>query len=659
MQVLPRENPVEEDAVELAAFLRQEADGIARLASRAATTGLPVGGTGARRRLRALFREQIVELARFFETYGADETPRLYGESQRRYAAARLAQGMTLADTLEERAIVQEAVFDACAMRWGQIPASYARMVAGAFSEVTSQTAEVWLTYQRSEAAAFQEAALLETIVHHLDEAILVVEPDATVSYATPRVEEILGLPARLFVGVPSERMQGLLQKLDFRDENGEPIEAARLPHRVAIRTRTPQRMDAVRVKRMDGSEAVVELGAVPVSDEDGALRGVVVTLRDRTRAFEQTAALQAAYDDLRSMHARLLARSRLEAIGELAKSAAHALNNQLNVIALRLRRLLEQPESVEEAKGIERSVREIAGVVSRLQEFAAAPPQGTPVPVDVEGLVSESLDMVRAELGAGTAVSVRTRLDQAGEAMAERETLLEFLTTLLLGARDATPAGEAVEVETATEGAQAVIRVLDRGPTLTAEQIENVFEPLAPGAATRALPLSMGRQAVLRWGGDVRIRPRAGGGNLFEIRLPLRAAQEERAPVVQAPAPAPAPQAEPIRRVLVVDDDADNAGMLAEMIRDAEASATTANSGADAIRRAEATRPQAALVDLLLPDMKGWEVVKALKERIPGIRVAVVSGLAVGREEREQGGADAVFRKPIDTDEILKFLGL
>src|SRR5262245_59846484 len=99
--VLPRETPVDDEAVALAGFLRQDAERIARLAAREATSGLPIGGTGMRRRLRTTFGQQLLEQARHLEAYGADEGPRLYGESQRRYAASHLAQGVALADTIE------------------------------------------------------------------------------------------------------------------------------------------------------------------------------------------------------------------------------------------------------------------------------------------------------------------------------------------------------------------------------------------------------------------------------------------------------------------------------------------------------------------------------------------------------------------------------
>ena len=108
-----------------------------------------------------------------------------------------------------------------------------------------------------------------------------------------------------------------------------------------------------------------------------------------------------------------------------------------------------------------------------------------------------------------------------------------------------------------------------------------------------------------------------------------------------------------------MVDDDPHNAAMLADLVQDANARAITASTGQAAIERAEQMKPDAALVDLLLPDMEGWEVVRKLRELVPGIRIAVVSALSVSREQTAAGKADAVFRKPIDTEELLAFLGL
>jgi CheY-like chemotaxis protein len=261
---------------------------------------------------------------------------------------------------------------------------------------------------------------------------------------------------------------------------------------------------------------------------------------------------------------------------------------------------------------------------------------------------------MVGADLDRSR-VTVHLGIDGKARVQAEREPLLEFITTLLLGARDATPGNEPIEIRSDLEDGFARLQVIDHGPTLTEEILEALFEPLGTAAAARSLSLATGRQAVLRWGGDVDVRVRARGGNLFEVKLPIGAAPAEEPRPAE---PAPLPKV-PHRRILVVDDDDDNAEMLAELIRDSDGDAITVGTGKEAIDRSAALRPDAALVDLLLPDMKGWEVVRSLQEQIPGIRIAVVSGLAVSRSEREASGADAVFRKPVDSEELLRFLGL
>jgi len=651
---------VDEKGQALARFLREEAARIARVAARAVTADLPIAGTGTSKRLRVLYQAQIEELARCLEAYGADG-PQLYAETQRRYATRRLSEGARLTEVMEERAILHDSILEVGAAREFDFDPEAVRLLTNAFAEIAGQIGDVYLTYQRAESAGFREEALLETIVSHLDEAILVVERDGMISYATPAIERVLGYPARLFVGGYLDRREGLLDRIDPRDRFGKPIGPSDLPHCQALSTRRPAHADVILARRADGTDAVVEAYAAPVSDEEGDLRGVVMTLRDRTDSYRKSKALEDSYRERRRMHARLLSRSRLEAVGGLARSTAHALNNQLNVIALRLRRLEEVPDAFEEAEAIDRSVKEIAALVGRLQELGSAAPQaGAAAPMDAEGVVEEALALTRPEFD-GRQVEVHATIGELGQVLGERETVLTLLTTILGGARDSTPAGGFVDLEAARSDGHVEVRVIEHGPRLDSDELERIFEPLAGEFEERTLSLSAGRDAVRAWGGDVTAGPLDSAGNVFTIRLPVAAAARAEAAPPQAPAPAPTPTptARPAGLVLVVDDDPDNAAMLADLVEGADGSAITAATGAAALEKASREKPDAALVDLLLPDMKGWDVVRELKERLPGIRIAVVSGLAVRREEREAGLADDVFRKPIDSDDVLHFLGL
>lgn len=651
-------------------FLGDRAEAIARKTADMAVPLLPVGGRGAKKLLRGRYERQVRELARLLSTYGVEEGPHLFGELQRPAAKGRLDEGLSLHEALEETRLFFDGILAEWAEQRGPMPPEVTSVVGLAYAEAAGQTAEVWLAHFHAEGAAFQEAALLETIVHHLDEAILVLEADGTVSYATPAIEAITDLRPAALVGSGPEAFANLLRTLSPRLPGGRSLEPEHLPHAETLRTRAPAAEEAVEVTRRSGAEAVLAFNAAPVFDEDGEFRGVIVTVRDRTERVRHLRELEEANERLKSMYARILSRSRLEAVGELAGRTAHALNNQLNAIGLRVRRLREVEETAADAEAIGRSVREIAALVARLQELASTHPPGEPELVDVDAICQEALDLNRTEIGPATSRRVEVHLGGAGAGFAERESLLELISTLLLAARDTTPPGGTLHLETEGRDDHVAIRVADEGPGLPPEALERIFEPFAPGqeAAGRVLTLAAGRQAAERWGGQLAVRVRAGGGTVFEIRLPRAGvreavaeaarAEEEAAPPAERAAPPPAEPRE-IHRVLVVDDDEDNAEMLADLLRDSGAEPAVVKTGHAALDALRADGGyDAALVDLLLPDVNGWEVVRALKDRKPQTRVAVVSGLAAGREP-EAKMADAVFRKPLEPDRLLDFLGL
>lgn len=649
--MLPGERPPRASEQELADFLHEEAERIARFAAMEVTRGLPIAGTEARRRLRDLYRNQVAEFARLIETYGS-EAPTLFAETMRRVAALRLSQGMVLAEALNEYELFHRSILHTWNRRRGPMGGEIILFLDRTHAEVAAQIGDVYLSLQRAEAAAFQEAALLQTIVSNLDEVILLFEPNGVMSYATPGLEDLLGYPPHLFVGEPVAGQPRLLDRLDPRDRNGKRIPLERFLHQRALAERRPQHEEALFMRRADGSDAVLEAYAAPVFDEEEALRGVVLTFRDRTEEHQKRIELERAYRELRQLHARLLARTRLEAVGGLADSAAHRLNNELNVLVLRVRKLEAIPGATEEAEAISRSVRRIASLVSKLQEIASTPEHREPSRVDVDSVVEDALALTGSELEAG-GITVETRLGAPPLVVAERETLLEFVASFLLGERDVLRKGGKVVVETREEDGGARLVFEDDAPPLSPEEIDKLFEPLVTGAAPRTLSLSAGRLAINRWGGRLELQPGEEIGNRLTIHL-AGASRE-----VEAPAPRRAPAPGGARRVLVIDDDPDNAAMLADLVAGSRAEVEIAERGEEGIETAESFQPDAALVDLLLPDMDGWEVVRALRNASPEMRIAVVSGLAVGKDEGRDSLVDEVFRKPIDSDELLDFLGL
>jgi two-component system, OmpR family, KDP operon response regulator KdpE len=107
--------------------------------------------------------------------------------------------------------------------------------------------------------------------------------------------------------------------------------------------------------------------------------------------------------------------------------------------------------------------------------------------------------------------------------------------------------------------------------------------------------------------------------------------------------------------RVLVVDDEAQILRALRVVLRDAGFEVVPAETGAEALDRAAVRPPEAAIVDLMLPDMDGIEVTRRLREwsEMP---ILVLS--AMGEEEQKvlalRAGADDYITKPFGSRELV-----
>ena len=128
-------------------------------------------------------------------------------------------------------------------------------------------------------------------------------------------------------------------------------------------------------------------------------------------------------------------------------------------------------------------------------------------------------------------------------------------------------------------------------------------------------------------------------------------------APARAAPSPRP-PADRGARRVLIVDDDVGNRETLVELLALAGYRADAAPDPAEALAAVEGNDYDAALVDLAMPEMNGWELARRLRALRPELRIAIVTGWepAAGASA-PTGVAEQIFRKPIDLRAVQAFL--
>jgi CheY-like chemotaxis protein len=142
--------------------------------------------------------------------------------------------------------------------------------------------------------------------------------------------------------------------------------------------------------------------------------------------------------------------------------------------------------------------------------------------------------------------------------------------------------------------------------------------------------------------------------GSRFHVVLPLEPVvaegEEEEAPVSAETQP-------PL--VLVVEDNHAAAALLSSMLRRAGYRAHVVRDGKQAVARARDLRPLAITLDMLLPGLDGWEVLRALKSTVetrdvPVVVVSVVDNRSLGIAL----GADDYLVKPIDREALLQAIG-
>ncbi len=662
-----QDTPSPVDPVEaLLPLLEDEPERVVRLWAkrlRVETYELDLPGRDLRVPLRAL----MDELVRLLRDRGKDALL-LWPEVVRPHGARRYSQRFEAEDLAREFKALEEVLLHLYARRNGRrVEAEVASFIVELVGEAHASAQASYARALKTEEVRFREAAVMESVLHHVDVGIMLVEVDGSVSFASPPVSRLLGVPVRSVVGPRSSMaLATVLSQVNAHHPEGTGFKVGDMPFTRALRERAPVHGVWMAVERPGGGEVSLELSATPIFDEGGDLAGVIQTFTDRTEAATKSKALLSAHDELRRLQGRLLQRTRTQALGQLATGAAHALNNFLNVLRLRIT-LLRREFNPEHLDALDKTVGQVGELVARLQEFNVQRTEEQLGDVQVDATVREALELAGPELEQREhPVSVEPRLGDPGAVRADAGFFRELVVNLLLAERERLgDRGGRVVVETrATPGGEAMLRVEDAGVPYEGEEMTRMFEPLSRevGAPQRSLLLAVSREQVRRWGGELTVENLPEGrGTAFVVRLPLARAPAT-GPVRPAGAPGPGlPVRRPsaTRQVLVVDDDPDNARMMAEVLGEEGYDVRVAPNGEVALKMWGERHYDAALLDAVMPDLSGWEVARELRARSPRALLAIVTGMDVrGQNRANLALVDAVFRKPIDVGALDDFLG-
>ncbi len=211
---------------------------------------------------------------------------------------------------------------------------------------------------------------------------------------------------------------------------------------------------------------------------------------------------------------------------------------------------------------------------------------------------------------------------------------------------------------------AELVFEIADSGIGMSDEQMGRLFESFSQAEASTSrryggtgLGLAITRRFCEMMGGTVSVRSQAGAGSTFTIVVPVRVK------LARAPAPAPAPESAPqgdgsAGTVLIIDDDADARALLRRLLTAEGFHVAEANDGTSGLEVARTMRPNAITLDVLMPGVDGWSVLKQLRsdDALADTPVIMVSVL----REQQLGvalGASEYVTKPVDRRQLRRIM--
>jgi len=419
-------------------------------------------------------------------------------------------------------------------------------------------------------------------------------------------------------------------------------------------------------VRKMERALAGITAGdftqhvQVPNRDEFGKLA------RDLNGTTQRLAKL---FDDERALAEQLsLSNASLERASEAKSrflaSVSHELRTPMNAILGFTDALLagvDGPLNDEQTTSlgwVQRGGRDLLGLINEILDLSKI--EAGKLTVDAEPFDPRELveAVVAQHRSLAAQKGIRFAWHDAGapaEVVLDRQRVRQILVNLFGNALKFTLEGE-VEVETSgASDAEFHVAVRDTGPGIAADQHEAIFEEFrqAEGASPGiGLGLAISRRLARVMSGEITLESEPGKGSVFHLRLPLDC---RIAPIgVVTAEPDEARDGESL--LLSVDDDPSVAPLLQKMLAGHGYRVVAAASPGVAVSDARRLRPAAILLDVLMPERDGHDILRELKDdpatrEIPVIVISVVDAADVPEL------ADGHVNKPVRTDPLLRVL--
>ena len=428
---------------------------------------------------------------------------------------------------------------------------------------------------------------------------------------------------------------------------------------------------------------AVLELGGLRPLDEgqqdwlEKAREGLAVTIRlvldleQRTRVEKELAEAKESAESANKAKSGFLA------------NMSHELRTPMNAILGYSEMLMEEAEDIgqddfiPDLKKINQAGNHLLALINDvldLSKIESGKMEAFAEDFDVSSLIDQVADTAQPLISKNNNHFTIERGEQLGHAHQDLTKLRQSLLNLLSNAAKFAHEGTItlrVERKSHAGGEWLTFSVSDTGIGIPADKLDHVFDEFgqADSSTTRdyggtGLGLPISRRFCQLLGGDLTVRSSIGEGSTFTMRIPVLlpgADVETPVEVVQVNTDA---ELESIcvsgtgRTILVIDDDPEARDIVERFLLKDGFEVATAGSGEEGLRFAHKLKPAAITLDVMMPDMDGWSVLRALKadpilHDVPVVMLTIVDDKGKGYTL----GATDYLTKPVDRNQLHKAL--
>ena len=517
--------------------------------------------------------------------------------------------------------------------------------------------------YFAAQHALHESEAQLRTLFNAFPGFISVVGPELVYEYVNDHFAAFLGRSRDQVIGHPLH----------------EFLSAERIAQIAAFMARTDADAACTVESRHEPSPTRPQVAWLQVTEalgaDDGSGRrncyafGIDISARKLAEA-----ALIAAKDEAERAN---------RAKSQFLSSMSHELRTPMNAI-LGFGQLLvsdpdqplagRQPAHVREILRGARHLLRLINEVLDLSQVEAGRLRITLEPVDVAPLLAECIALLEP-LAGRAAIRMELGGDATGAVVhADRTRLQQVLLNLLSNAIKYNRPGGLVRIACHADGAGLRVAIADTGAGIGADQRERLFQAFerldAWGTSIEGagLGLALSRRFMDAMGGEIGLESDVGRGSTFWIRLPRALAPAPVPPaagtaLLALPAPASAAASAPPtakrRKVLYIEDNPVNTMLMEAMLARLDGvDVITASLPGLGLRLAEETSPDLILLDIQLPGIDGFEVLRRLRLQPGALALPVIAVSANAMPDDiargEAAGFDAYLSKPLDLTLLL-----